>query len=63
MEPVPALPATSRRSAAEADTGGPLPSLDTLVQRIPGPARDLLEELFRAKFVAVKRMPATALKP
>jgi hypothetical protein len=32
------------------------------VNRIPAPARDLLEELFRAKFITVKRVPKSALK-
>lgn len=42
---------------------GPLPPLDSLVQRIPSEVRDTLEELFRAKFVTVRRVPASALKP
>jgi hypothetical protein len=41
----------------------PLPKLDELVQRIPDEARELLDELFRAKFVAVRRVPQNALKP
>ena len=41
---------------------GELPPMEDLVKRIPMPTRDLLEELFRAKFVTVKRMPQTALK-
>jgi len=40
----------------------PLPPLDKMVQRIPAEVRDVLEELFRAKFVAVRRVPAKALK-
>jgi len=39
-----------------------LPPMDDLVKRIPAPARELIEELFRARFVTVKRMPKTALK-
>ncbi len=58
--PVPA------RSAAEAgeETEGtdPLPALDELVKRIPPEARELMDELFRVKFVTVKRVPKTALK-
>lgn len=46
-----------------AESGDPLPPLADLVNRIPGPTRDLLEELFRAKFVAVRRIPHSALKP
>jgi hypothetical protein len=39
-----------------------LPSLDSLVQRIPPAVRDSLEDLFRARFVKVERMPAKVLK-
>ncbi len=39
-----------------------LPPLDDLVNRIPAPTRALMEELFRARFVTVKRMPKSALK-
>ncbi len=39
-----------------------LPPMEDLVQRIPAPARELLEELFRARFVTVKRIPKVALK-
>jgi len=40
----------------------PLPALQTLVDRIPTDAKEVLEELFRAKFYTVKRVPKTALK-
>lgn len=40
-----------------------LPALDELVLRIPGEARGLLDELFRAKFVAVRRIPEQLIKP
>lgn len=39
-----------------------LPSLDSLVQRIPPNVRDALEDLFRARFVKVDQVPAKALK-
>ena len=39
-----------------------LPPLDELVKRIPPEVRETLEDLFRAKFVAVRRVPAKALK-
>ncbi len=39
-----------------------LPPLEDLVKRIPPATRDLLEELFRARFVTVKRVPKSALK-
>ncbi|MFI5335641.1 MAG: hypothetical protein ACHQ5A_02580 [Opitutales bacterium] len=45
------------------EVGAPLPALDGLVQRIPAEAREVMEELFRAKFVTVKRVPRSALKP
>lgn len=44
------------------EESGELPPMEDLVKRIPMPTRDLLEELFRAKFVTVKRVPRTALK-
>ncbi len=36
--------------------------MEDLVKRIPAPARELMEELFRARFVTVKRVPKSALK-
>jgi hypothetical protein len=41
---------------------GELPPMEDLVKRIPMPTRDLLEELFRARFVTVRRIPSSALK-
>ena len=41
---------------------GDLPPMEDLVKRIPMPAHDLMEELFRAKFITVKRIPQSALK-
>jgi hypothetical protein len=38
-----------------------LPALDTLVHRIPAEVRETLEDLFRAKFTAVRRVPAQFL--
>ena len=54
-----AVPAAA--SVEEADIG-PLPSLDELVQRIPAETRAALDDLFRAKFTGVRRVPKTALK-
>ena len=51
--------------AAAAETeepAGALPPLDELVARIPAPTRALIDELFRARFVTVKRVPKSALK-
>lgn len=39
-----------------------LPPLEDLVHRIPAQTRELLETLFRAKFVTVKRLPESAFK-
>lgn len=55
-------PSPALRAEAEAESAGDLPPLEDLVKRIPMPARDLMEELFRAKFVTVKRVPKSALK-
>ncbi|QYM80757.1 hypothetical protein K0B96_04510 [Horticoccus luteus] len=40
----------------------PLPGLDELVQRVPVEVRAVLDELFRARFVSVQRVPESALK-
>jgi hypothetical protein len=48
--------------AREETESGALPPLDELVQKIPADVRDTLEELFRAKFVTVKRVPKKVLK-
>ncbi|MBK9992045.1 MAG: hypothetical protein IPP19_15315 [Verrucomicrobia bacterium] len=48
-------------SAPEVVTA-PLPSLDELIQRIPSGVRDTLDELFRVKFVSVKRTNPSSLK-
>ncbi|HWL14984.1 MAG TPA: hypothetical protein VNR00_05220 [Opitutus sp.] len=39
-----------------------LPKLDELVTRIPAETRELLDELFRAKFVTVRRVRKADLK-
>ena len=39
-----------------------LPALQELVERLPASSRELLEELFRARFVAVRKVKKTALK-
>jgi hypothetical protein len=40
----------------------PLPSLDELVKRIPADVRETLDDLFRVKFVSVKRISPSSLK-
>lgn len=47
---------------AEEKGSQPLPRLEELVNRIPENVRDALDELFRARFVTVKRFPKKALK-
>lgn len=60
----PAVPRGAKSDAAEdeADNKTALPPLDDLVNRIPPETRQLMDELFRAKFVTVKRIPKSALK-
>jgi hypothetical protein len=53
-------PKTDSAEPVEGDAS--LPPLEDLVKRIPAPARELMEELFRARFVTVKRVPKSALK-
>ncbi len=55
---------TSRRAREAAETldGGPLPSLDQMVAMVPPELREQLDELFRAKFTAVRRVPAAVFK-
>ena len=55
-------PALTHVEKAPEEQPAELPPMEDLVQRIPAPARELLEELFRARFVTVKRVPSSALK-
>ncbi|MEX2044513.1 MAG: hypothetical protein WD941_04110 [Opitutus sp.] len=57
--PVAAAPS---RAVGEVDAR-PLPHVEDLVKRIPPGVRDALEDLFRARFVTVRRVPERALKP
>lgn len=57
-------PVASSRAAEineEAETTA-LPPLNQLVEKIPTEVRETLEDLFRARFVTVKRVPKKALK-
>lgn len=54
--------AQPKEEAGDDAAAGALPPLNDLVQRIPAEVREALEDLFRAKFVAVKRVPKQALK-
>ena len=62
---LPGSPAEAPVPAAEppgAESAAPLPELDDLVRRIPAPTRELMDSLFRAKFIGVKRLPASVFK-
>ncbi|HWA10593.1 MAG TPA: hypothetical protein VG838_14200 [Opitutaceae bacterium] len=53
---------TAPSEAAEEGDSRNLPALDDLVKRIPAEVRNALDDLFRAKFTTVKRMPRKVLK-
>jgi hypothetical protein len=44
------------------EDAAPLPKLEDLVQKLPADTREVLEDLFRVRFVSVKRVPKSALK-
>jgi len=51
----------------EADKGGPeeqpdAPSLEALLERIPASNREVLDELFRGKFIGVRKIDTNGLK-
>ena len=58
----PVVVAKPTADAVEEPESKTLPSLDELVQRIPADVRETLEDLFRARFITVKRVPKKALK-
>ena len=58
----PELPAGLVVEATEETDTKPLPALEDLVKRISPETRELMDELFRAKFTTVRRVPAKALK-
>jgi hypothetical protein len=55
------VPAKAREEIAEETDARPLPALEGLVQRLPAEVRETLEDLFRARFVRVTRVPRKAL--
>lgn len=55
-------PVKAREEIAEETDARPLPALDDLVARIPAEVRESLEDLFRARFVRVARVPRKALR-
>ena len=61
-EPIVVAPPPVVRPAEEAAPAGELPPLDQLVARVPAEVRDALEDLFRAKFVRVRRVSPSSLK-
>jgi len=54
-------PAAKEEARDEVDAKA-LPPLDELVERIPPEVREILDDLFRAKFTKVRRIPRKALK-
>jgi len=61
-EPVSAAPAPAAEAEpAEPEPAGPAPELDELVARLPPAVRETLDELFRARFVRVTRLPRKTL--
>lgn len=48
--------------AREQNEAKPLPTLDELVARVPADARELLDDLFRARFTSVRRVRPEELK-
>jgi hypothetical protein len=40
----------------------PLPSLESLLARLPAETRETLDDLFRAKFTGVRHVPGRVLK-
>ena len=50
--PLPAVPVPARAT----------PPLEELIQRLPAELRGTLEELFRARYTAVRRIPPEALQ-
>lgn len=61
----PAPRRSSARAARDGEESGatPLPELETLVARLPAELRETLDDLFRARFVSVKRLPKKDFQP
>ena len=59
---VPAVLKPASPRGEDDDNEKALPKLDDLVNRIPADARELLDELFRAKFTKVRRVKQSDLK-
>lgn len=54
--------AAARAASDEGEVAAPLPPLDSLVSRVPPEVREVLDELFRARFTGVRRVSSRALK-
>jgi hypothetical protein len=52
------VPAANRNAAPT--IGVKLPPLEDLVEMVPAPVREILDDLFRAKFSAVRKFTDTA---
>ena len=52
----------ARKQEVETLDGGPLPELKDMLAQIPASLQEQLDELFRAKFTSVRRVPAAVLK-
>ncbi len=57
----PKKPTKKQRERAETLDGGPLPPLDEMIKKIPADLQEKMDDLFRAKFQTVKRVPKSAL--
>ena len=58
----PSAGAGEQNATAPEPANAPLPALDELVKRIPPEVRETLDDLFRARFVTVKRAEPGSLK-
>ncbi|MBS0662767.1 MAG: hypothetical protein JSR48_05850 [Verrucomicrobia bacterium] len=58
----PVVVAAPSEAAEETESSTPLPSLADLIAQIPAETREVMDELFRAKFTTVKRVPKKSLK-
>jgi hypothetical protein len=54
--------AAARAASDEGEVAAPLPPLDSLVSRVPPAVREVLDELFRARFTGVRRVSSRVLK-
>lgn len=61
-EPVTPVRAKAKLEGAPETEAKNLPPLDELVQRLSPEVRETLDDLFRAKFTTVRRLPSKALK-